>query len=498
MPVRFANQMGATFELSALRVGMRISPLLFLVTMAASAQAANAARPGGLPPNVVIFFCDNLGYGDTGPFGSTLHRTPNLDRLAVEGRKFTHFYTSANVCTPSRAGLMTGCYAQRVSLFQNVRTGSVLQPGEPIGLNPEEVTIAEVLKPAGYATMLIGKWHLGDQPPFLPTRQGFDHYFGIPYSDDMTERPGEKWPPLPLMRDEVVIDAPADRDELTRRETEEAIRFITAQRAQPFFLIISHAMPGSTKAPFSSAAFRGKSRNGPYGDAVEELDWSAGEVLAALKRLGLEEKTLVVWTSDNSATRRDPPQGSNAPLTGFMGTAAEGGMRVPFLVRWPGHVPAGTVCEEQATMMDLLPTCAFLADRSPPKDRVIDGKNIWPLIAGEPGAKTPHEAFFYYHLDQLLAVRSGPWKLYVPLERQRTRAGTEPKEARSPARLFNVVGDQSEARDVAAERPEEVVRLLALAEGARKELGDLDRLGTGQRPAGWVFNPQTQRLPEKR
>ena len=490
--------MGAISELSFVRVPMRFPPLLFLLVMAVSPSPAMAAQPGGRPPNVVIFFCDNLGYGDIGPFGSTLHRTPNLDRLAAEGRKFTHFYTSANVCTPSRAGLMTGCYAQRVSLFQNVRNGSVLQPGEPIGLNPAEVTIAEVLKPAGYATMLIGKWHLGDQPPFLPTRQGFDHYFGIPYSDDMTERDGEKWPPLPLLRDEVVIDAPVDRDELTRRETEEAIRFITEQRAQPFFLILSHAMPGSTKAPFSSAAFRGKSRNGPYGDAVEELDWSASEVLAALKRLGLEEQTLVVWTSDNSATRRNPPQGSNAPLAGFMGTAAEGGMRVPFLVRWPGQVPAGTVCTEQATMMDLLPTCAFLADRSPPQDRVIDGKNIWPLLAGEPGAKTPHEAFFYYHLDQLQAVRSGSWKLYLPLDRKRTRAGVEPTGVHSPARLFHVIDDPSEARDVAAEHPAEVARLLGLAEGARKELGDLDRPGTGQRPAGWVFNPQTQRLPEKR
>ncbi len=449
------------------------------------------------PPNVVIFFCDNLGYGDIGPFGSTLHRTPNLDRLAAEGRKFTHFYTSANVCTPSRAGLMTGCYAQRVSLFENVRGGSVLQPGEPIGLNPGEVTIAEVLKPAGYATMLIGKWHLGDQPQFLPTRQGFDRYFGIPYSDDMTEREGQAWPPLPLMRDEVVIDAPVDRNGLTRRETEEAIRFITEQRAGPFLLIVSHAMPGSTSAPFSSEAFRGKSRNGPYGDAVEELDWSAGEVLDALQRLDLEKETLVIWTSDNSAVRRNPPQGSNGPLTGYMGTPAEGGVRVPFLARWPGHVPAGTVCEELATMMDLLPTCALLADRSPPQDRVIDGKNIWPLLAGEPGAKTPHEAFFYYQLDQLRAVRSGPWKLFLPLERERVRANTPPKTVLSPARLFNVVEDPAESREVAAEHPGEVARLLALAEPTRRELGDLDRLGTGQRPAGWVFNPQTQRLPTK-
>jgi arylsulfatase A len=481
-------------SLSKMNLCRTFLPLLFLAALPVTAHAAPVR-----PPNFLIFFCDNLGYGDIGPYGSKLHRTPNLDRLARESRKFTHFYTAANVCTPSRAGLMTGTYPRRINLHKNARKGAVLQPGEPLGLNPSEVTIAEVLKTVGYATMLIGKWHLGDQAPFLPTRQGFDRYWGIPYSDDMTPREGvgEKWPPLPLMRNETVIEAGVDRNELTQRETGEAIRFITENREKPFFLIISHAMPGSTRAPFSSAAFRGKSRNGPHGDSVEELDWSAGEVLGAVRKLGLDEHTLVIWTADNSATRRDPEQGSNAPLSGYMNSPAEGGMRVPCLVRWPGKVPAGTVCEELGTMMDLLPTFASLAGAKPPGPDVINGKDIWPLFSGAPGARTPHEAFYYYHYDQLQAVRSGPWKLFLALERPQGGPGAAPKSIPSRARLFNVVEDPGEKRDLAAAHPEIITRLKGLAEVASREIGDQDRLGTQERPAGWVFNPQYQTLPAK-
>lgn len=442
--------------------------------------------------------CDNLGYGDIGPYGSTLHRTPHLDRLASEGRKFTHFYAAANVCTPSRAGLMTGTYPRRLNLYQSVSRSSVLQPGESIGLNPAEITIAEVLKSVGYATMLIGKWHLGDQLPFLPTRQGFDQYWGVPYSDDMTPRAGTNWPPLPLLRNEVVIEAPVDRNELTRRETSEAIRFLSDNRSQPFFLLISHAMPGSTRASFSSPAFRGRSRNGPWGDAVEELDWSAGEILKALRRLKLDDNTVVIWTSDNPAPRRDPPQGSNAPLSGYMNSPAEGGMRVPCLMRWPGRIPAGTVCEELATMMDLLPTVAFLAGATPPGPTVINGQNIWPLVAGTAGARTPHDAFFYYHFDQLQAVRSGPWKLFLALERQRAQPGAPVKTAPVPARLFQVVEDPAETQNLATAHPEIVARLAGLAEPARREIGDLDIQGRGERPAGWVFNPKVPVLPAAR
>jgi arylsulfatase A-like enzyme len=298
------------------------------------------------------------------------------------------------------------------------------------------------------------------------------------------------------MRDEVVIEAPVDRNELTRRETAEAIGFITENRERPFFLLLSHAMPGSTRAPFASAAFRGKSRNGPYGDAVEELDWSAGEILGALRRLGLDETTLVIWTSDNAAARRDPPQGTNAPLSGYMNSTADGGMRVPFLARWPGRIPAGTVSGELATMMDLLPTFAFLAGATPPGSDVIDGKNIWPLLAGDQTALTPHEAFFYYHYEQLQAVRSGPWKLFLPLERQRGPGATV-RTVNVPARLYNLLDDQAETRNVATGHPDVVARLLKLAEGARAEIGDLGLPGRGERPAGWVFQPQVQTLREK-
>ncbi|TVP99788.1 MAG: hypothetical protein EA381_08755 [Planctomycetaceae bacterium] len=277
------------------------------------------------PPNFVLVMADNLGYGDIGPFGSTKHRTPNLDRMAREGMRMTHFYVTSGVCTPSRSSLMTGCYPRRVGLEQSDSGGRVLQPVSAIGLHPQEVTIAKLLRSGGYATACIGKWHLGDQPPFLPTRHGFDTYWGVPYSDDMTPRPGRDWPDLPLLRDERVIEAPVDRDSLTRRETEEAIRFIETHRDQPFFLYMPQAMPGSTQAPFASPAFRGRSQNGPWGDSVEELDWSIGQVLDTLRRLGLDERTLVIWMSDNGAPRRVPEQGTNAPLGGWGYTTAEGG-----------------------------------------------------------------------------------------------------------------------------------------------------------------------------
>jgi len=465
------------------------------------------AAPASRPPNFIILFCDNLGYGDVTPFGSTVHRTPNLERMAREGMKLTHLYAASGVCTPSRAALMTGSYPRRVNLHKNARGGGVLQPVEPVGLHPSEITIAEMLKERGYVTGMIGKWHLGDQGPFLPTRQGFDSYIGIPYSDDMTPREGQIWPDLPLMRNETVIEAPVDRNELTRREAEDAIRFITENRERPFFLYLPHAMPGSTRAPFASAAFRGKSRNGPWGDSVEELDWAAGQILDAVRRLGLEKNTFVLWTNDNGAPRREPVQGSNQPLGGWGYTTAEGGMRVPGIAWWPGTIPAGTVCAELITLMDVLPTFATLAGgRLPPHP--IDGRDIWPLLTGRPGARSPHEAFYYYQVDQLQAVRSGPWKLYLPLPARRNVAGKAapaksapakqaPAKADSrpqPARLYDVVQDAQESRDVIAQHPDVVTALTKLADAARADLGDVDRPGRGQRAAGWVSDPQPVRL----
>jgi arylsulfatase A-like enzyme len=299
------------------------------------------------------------------------------------------------------------------------------------------------------------------------------------------------------MRAETVIEVGVDRNELTRRETAEAIRFMTENRARPFLLIVSHAMPGSTQTPFSSAAFRGKSRNGPHGDSVEELDWSAGEVLGALHRLGLDNDTLVIWTADNSAVRRPLHSGSNAPLSGYMNSSAEGGYRVPFLARLPGRIPVNTTCDELATMMDLMPTFARLAGSKAPGPDVIDGRDIWPLLAGTSGAHTPHEAFYYYHYDQLQAVRSGPWKLFLALDRLRTAPGQPPREGKVAARLYDVHADPGEKDDLVVAHPDIVARLTELAAKGREHIGDFNFRGRGERPAGWVHQPQYQILKPK-
>ena len=460
-------------------------PLLagFVLLDASPVTAAETPRK----PNVVFLLADNLGYGDLGFLGSKVHRTPRIDRMAARGMTLRHFYSASGVCTPSRAALMTGCYPQRVGLANPRPDGLVLRPASPNGLHPDEVTIAEVLKKAGYATACIGKWHLGDQKPFLPTRQGFDRYFGIPYSEDMVQDKAKGWPPLPLMENERVIEAPADRATLTQRYTRRALRFIEKNRDRPFFLYLPHAVPGSVRVPFASKAFRGKSANGPYGDSVEELDWSTGAVLDTLRRLKLEKKTLVVFTSDNGTPRRRKGGGSNAPLGGSGYTTAEGGMRVPCVVCWPGQVPAGTACDELTTMMDWLPTLAALAGEKPPRDRTIDGRDIRPLLAGKPGARTPHKAFYYYQQDQLQAVRSGRWKLYLSV-----KAPFRRMDAFTKARiggLFDVQADPGEQRNLAAKHPEIVARLAKHADAARRELGDLNRAGTGQRPAGRVEKP---------
>jgi len=452
--------------------------------------AAGADRP----PNFVLILCDNLGYGDVGCYGSKLHRTPHLDRMAAEGMRFTDFYATSGVCTPSRASIMTGCYAQRVNMHVSDKGGAVLQPIAKKGLNPNELTIAEVLKPRSYATAIIGKWHLGDQPPFLPTRQGFDYYFGIPYSDDMTARPNQPWPELPLMRNEKVIEAPVDRDWLTQRYTKETIAFMEAHRQEPFFIYLPQAMPGSTAHAFSSPAFRGKSANGDWGDSVEELDWSTGEILAAIKRLGLDERTLVVWTSDNGAPRRNPPQGCNAPLSGWGYGTSEGGMRVPCIMRWPQKIPAGRTCRELCTTMDFLPTFAKLAGASVSRDRIIDGRDIWPLASGQPGARSPYEAFYYYHMDQLQAVRSGKWKLYLPLTEKVQQGRGKP--AAQAAALYDLEADMAEEHNLVDRQPEVVKRLTAFAEKAREDLGDHNHPGRNQRAAGLEPNP-TPRVLEK-
>ncbi len=438
----------------------------------------------GTLPNIVLILCDNLGYGDAGCFNPRAkQRTPRIDRMAAEGMRFTDCYAAAPVCTPSRAALMTGCYPRRVGLDHVDPDGLVLRPVSRHGLHPDEITIAELLNTRGYATACIGKWHLGDQAALLPTRQGFDEYLGIPYSDDMTARPSQpRWPPLPLMDGERVIEAPVDRNSLTRRYTQRAVKFIEQHRETPFFVYLPHAMPGSTAEPFASKAFRGRSANGRWGDSVEEIDWSTGQILDALKRLGLERQTLVIWTNDNGAPAPSRRGGSNLPLKGNAYSVAEGGMRVPLIARWPGHIPARTVCRELITLMDLYPTLANLAGAKLPTDRIIDGRDIQPLMFGKPGAKSPHEAFFYYHINQLRAVRSGPWKLYLP-----TNGSARPQ-------LFNLVDDLRETNDLATQRTDVVTRLLDLLEQAREDLGELDQRGAGVRPVGTVDHPLPQVL----
>ena len=485
----------------------RLKHLIFSVLGALSCLwgmgllSLQAASEG--PPNIIFIFVDNLGYGDIEPFGATTTRTPNLNRMAKEGRKFTHFYVTAGVCTPSRASAMTGCYAQRLGMHFNERDQHVLRPISPYGLNPKEITIAEILKEQGYAATCIGKWHLGDQESFLPTRQGFDSYYGIPYSDDMTarvwENDGSKWPPLPLMENETVIEAPVDRNFLTKRYTERALEFIEANKDGPFFLYMPQAMPGSTRAPYASPDFRGKSEAGPWGDSVEELDWSVGRILDRLSELDLDQNTLVLWTSDNGSpmvTSPDGPyRGTNAPLYGQGYTTAEGAFRVPTLAWWPGKIPAGSECDELVSTMDLLPTFAQLAGGAPPSDRKIDGYDIQPLLFGVENAKSPYEVFYYYNRDQLQAIRSGPWKLFLPL----TESVRHPRYPRrytgsTEAFLFNLVEDVSCTQNVASNRPDIVARLEALAEKARRDLGDYGVPGNAQRERGQVDGPKPQTL----
>lgn len=458
--------------------------LAFLFLAQVSAKESISEKLTITPPNIILIYMDDMGYGDLGCFGSKKNRTPYLDRMATQGSKFTDFYVTSGVCTPSRSSLMTGCYPRRLNLHVDENNKWVLFPGARKGLNPKETTIAEMLKARGYATTCIGKWHLGDHPDFLPTKHGFDSYFGIPYSNDM----GRKKIPLPLMRDEVVIEAPVKQASLTQRYTEEAISFITKNKKKPFFLYLPHT---SVHLPlFPGEAFKGKSQNGKYGDWIEEVDSSTGQILKALKELGLEENTLVIFTSDNGSNGRNG--GSNAPLKGTKGSTHEGGMRVPCIMRWIGKIPAGSTCSQLASTLDLLPTFTSLSGGSLPKDRKIDGLNITDLILNKDGVKTPRNSFFYYHTSQLQAVRSGNWKLVLP---QRIRFdGWSGKKDNSPLQLFDLKADIGETTDLSDKHPEMVERLRKLANEAEAELGDGPKKGSGQREAGWVDKASPQLL----
>ncbi len=439
-----------------------IARVFLLASLVGAAVTGYAEKP-----NVVLIFTDDQGYGDLGCYGAEGYETPHIDRMAAEGVRFTDFYVPAPVCTPSRAALLTGCYPMRLGLGNRV-----FFPYSMRGLNPSETTLAELLKEAGYATGMVGKWHLGHHTPFLPTRQGFDSFFGTPYSNDMNSHYYKQFdfrsPPLPLMRGEHVVERDPDQRYLTRRYTEEAVRYIHAHKEAPFFLYVAHNMP---HVPiYASDEFAGSTAHGRYGDVIAEIDWSVGEILAALESAGVAENTLVIFTSDNgpvTGQRKSPDgpynSGSAGPLRGRKNQTWEGGMRVPAIMRWPGTVPAGTVATELSTAMDILPTIAAIVD-VPLPTATIDGKDIFPIMTGKSEGKSPYEAFYYYRDNRLQAVRSGPWKLHV------FRPEWDGK-AHAPL-LYHLGEDIGERTDVAAQHPDVVSALEKLAEEARNELGD--------------------------
>jgi arylsulfatase A-like enzyme len=451
--------------------------------LAGGPGSARAERP----PNVVILLTDDLGYGDLGCYGARGLETPHLDRMAREGIRFTDFYVAQPVCSASRAALLTGCYPNRVGIL------GALGPADRHGLGARERTLADLLRARGYATAAYGKWHLGHRPPFLPTRHGFDDYFGLPYSNDMGPgNPAGRFPALPLLEGEAVVATDPDQDQLTTRYTERAVKFIEKNRDRPFFLYVAYAMP---HVPLHvSDRFRGKSKRGLYGDVIGELDWSVGQILDALGRAGLDRRTLVVFTSDNGPwLSYGDHAGSAGPLREGKGTTWEGGVRAPCLMRWPGRIPAGAVCREPAMTIDILPTVAGLAGARLP-DLPIDGRDIWPLASARPGARSPHEAYYFFWDRHLQAVRSGRWKLHLPhayrtLGGRPGGSGGKPApyaQARTPLALFDLAEDPGEADDVAGRHPDVVRRLEDLAERAREDLGDsaTNQTGKGVRPPG--------------
>ena len=429
-------------------------------------------------PNYVLIFCDDLGYGDLGCYGSMKNRTPRIDAMAKEGMRFTSFMSSSPVCTPSRASLLTGCYARRVGMHEDFTGHWVLIPRSRRGMHADEWTLPEMLKAKGYATACIGKWHLGDQPPHLPTAHGFDEYYGIPYSNDMASaRRGD--PPLPLVQDTKVIEAPANQATLTQRYTREAVSFIERNKSKPFFLYLPHTFPHLPL--FASKEFHGKSANGRYGDSVEEIDWSTGKILDALKQHGLDKNTLVIFTSDNGSNGRNG--GSNAPLSGSKGGTMEGGMRVPMIARWPGRIPAGGICNELSSTMDFLPTFAALSGGLLSANK-IDGHNITPLLTGTKGAASPYEVFYYYRRRQLQAVRWGDWKWHLPLANTFPNWTTADQKGRGrPGKLVNLKTDLAEKVDVTAANPKVMAKMRELVAQADATLGNEGRQGKEQRPA---------------
>lgn len=466
---------------------MKLVPVLLFLSLVLGSCVQS---PEERPPNIVIIFTDDQGYGDVGVFGAKTIETPHLDRMAQEGVRLTNFYVSSAVCSASRAALLTGSYHRRVDI------DGALTPHSTRGLHTREVTIAELLKQRDYATAAIGKWHLGHQATFLPTAHGFDTYFGVPYSNDMSPDPNNnprerarKWPPLPILQDLETIEFEPDQSQLTRRYTEAAVTFIEANQDRPFFLYLAHTMPHVPL--YASSSFIGTSAQGLYGDVIQEIDASVGDVLATLNHTGLDEETLVIFTSDNGPWKVfGNHSGDCGPLRGNKGTSWECGVRVPFIARWPGHLPENRVNDAYAMTIDLLPTIARLTETPLPANP-IDGKDIWPLLTLETEA-SPHEALFFYYARQLQAVRYNHWKLYFPHRyRQVDQIGADgmPGTYVHPStdlELYDLTTDLGETANVADTHPEVVTYLSQLADSVRQALGDrvLGIEGQEVRPAG--------------
>ncbi|WP_111322283.1 sulfatase family protein [Algoriphagus chordae] len=444
-------------------------PLVFLqllVLFLSFSPLAFSQSKQGDKPNFIIIFTDDQGYGDLGAFGHPTIKTPNIDQMAVEGQKWTSFYVAANVCTPSRSAILTGRMPVRTGMYSNKRR--VLFPDSDGGLPAYENTIATLLKKEGYATAAVGKWHLGHLPQYLPTSHGFDSYFGIPYSNDMDRindvthtqaflESKYEYFNVPLMRDTEIIERPADQNTITKRYAGEAVKFITANKDKPFFLYLAHSLPHVPL--FASGDFKGKSERGLYGDVIEEIDWSVGEVLRALKDNGLDKNTYVIFTSDNGPWLVYNEQGgSSGSLFGGKGTSYEGGVRVPTVIWGPGNVKPGLISKMGSTL-DLLPTITTLAGAKLPQDRVYDGFDLGPVLRGENA--TPRDEMFYYHGDRLFAVRKGDFKLYFY---SNNPAGYPEKlEKLEKLTLYNLGHDPSERFDLAEKNPDKVAEIKEIA-----------------------------------
>ncbi|NNE91064.1 MAG: sulfatase [Verrucomicrobiales bacterium] len=456
------------------------------------------------PPNVVIIFTDDQGYEDVGVFGAKGFETPHLDQMAAEGRKFTRWYAAQPVCSASRTGLLTGCYPNRIGIH------GALGPGSRHGIATSEMTLAEMFKQKEYATAIFGKWHLGDHEKFLPLQHGFDEYFGIPYSNDMWPlhpTAGDRFPHLPIFdgNDRLRIADAHDQRMLTTWLTTKAVDFINRNKNNPFFLYVPHPQPHVPL--YVSDRFAGKTERGIYGDVIAEIDWSVGEILNAIKTNGLDENTFVMFTSDNGPWLSYGTHGGSAlPLREGKGTAWEGGVREPCIMRWPGKIPAGTETNTPGMNIDLLPTFAKVIDAELP-DHTIDGKDIWPIISGEKGAENPHEDgyWFYYKQNELHAVTRGKWKLYVP-HGYRTMAGNPGGTDGTPnpysagkvekPELYDLENDISETKNVATENPDVVLTMRAMAMKARADLGDkLTKVdATGSREPGRLTEEEWKAL----